>query len=1403
MKISSVLTLSVLLVLLFNSASAQDSRNEFRNLFDGSTLAGWEGSEEYWRVEEGAIVGEIPEGEQLKKNHWLIWKEGDVDNFELRVQFRLSGNPRANSGIQFRCQAEGINTVAGYQADLDQGATWLGRIYDEHGRKLLVERGSRVLIDEGGEMQVEGFADKDEYAVLFRENEWNEYRIIACDEFVSVEINGTLFSQMIDRQVGERDLSGQLAFQLHSGGPTRVEFRSVQLRELQSGEHRFDVAQKEELAAPSVGLVPMDNTGRPLNLGFEDGTLKDWTAEGDAFEGQPTRNETIAARWPDQVSGKDGDYFIAGFEKVKDAGVGSLTSVPFKVAHPWASLLVSGGARRTLSAELVLNDESQKVIQLFRGKNREEMERVYVDLSLYTGKEIFLRLVDNAPMAWGHINFDDFRFHPERPPELDRSYVARVHKNPILSHLVPNPLKSEGYGSETTAKMSLEPGFEVDVIAAEPDIHQPIAFTFDAKGRIWVIEAHSYPTKRKEGEGLDKIVIFEDADADGTFETRKVFMEGLNLASGIELGHGGVWVGAAPQLLFIPDRDGNDIPDSDPVVLLDGFGYQDTHETMNSLIWGPDGWLYGNQGIFNSAMIGKPGASDKQRTHLTAGVWRYHPTRHQFEIFARGFSNPWSLDFNEMGQLFITYCRSRWGGGPTSHVVQGGHYWNQANKGHASFISGQAPEDYEFYRNYLMASSRYGHGEGGAGKPGSRSVYGGHSLVGSMIYLGDNWPDNYRDHLFTHNLHGHQINHQINLKEGSGYNTVHAGKDVLYSPEPTYVAVELKYGPDGSVFFSDWVDLQHCHNPVSEQWDRGNGRLYRMAWADTFKPVKVDLENATDGELVQYQLHRNDWYSRIARRLLSERANRGELSPETKNQLEELATRHEDASRRLRGLWALHGIGGLSDSLGKKILEDENEYVRAWTIQLLTDDREESRSLRNRFLALAKTDPSPVVRLYLASAIQRLPASTGWKLIEFLSSHEEDASDLILPKMIWFGMGHLIEDDAYRAAKLAAKARIPVLTDYVNWYSAKLQGKSLDRTLTKLTQADDKESMIEAIALGLEGQRDLKMPRSWPKLSRKLYASENDRVAELARQIGATFGDSSLYPKMREILADSQSPLRDRKIAFSVLADALDPESTDLLVSLLDEAPFTMEVIQLAARLDRPDMADILIQRFDRFNKQQLVAAMNALTQREEMAVKLLDAIKDKTISKAHLTAYHARELSMLGSSEVDKRLSQVWGRVNETPEAVRGKIEQLDTFYAEAPLWAFRAVSGKAHFNMLCSACHQPNKSGTDVGPNLSGSGSNGARYFLENIIDPNAVVGSNYEITVIETKTGQSVSGMIENQTETAISLRTLTDTLTIAQSDIVKVTTLPQSMMPAGLLETLNETQVVELLKYLTAL
>ena len=928
-----------------------------------------------------------------------------------------------------------------------------------------------------------------------------------------------------------------------------------------------------------------------------------------------------------------------------------------------------------------------------------------------------------------------------------------------------------------------------------------MAFTFDARGRLWVVEGHSYPQKRPEGEGLDRILIFADADGDGDFETRKVFVEGLNLVSGMEVGHGGVWVGAAPELLFIPDHDGDDRPDSAPVVLLDGFGYADTHETLNSFLWGPDGWLYGNQGVFNRSMIGKPGTPDEQRHRLQAGVWRFHPTRHVFEVFAHGGSNQWGLDYDEHGQLFMTHCRSRWGKGLTTHVVQGGHYWNQSNRGYAPFVSSVSLPGRPHMRNYMLASARYGHGEGGAGKRGSREVYGGHSHVGTMIYLGDNWPHEYRNHLFTHNLHGHQLNHQINVREGGGYNTLHAGEDVLFCGDQQYIGVDLKYGPDGAVYISDWYDPRHCHNPNVEHWDRGNGRMYRMKFDAGYQPVAVDYRAATDDELVDAQSHANDWHVRMARLVLSERAAEREISSTIFCRLVTLATASEDPALRLRGLWALHAIGALDADVATMLLDDDSESVRGWAVQLAVESLG-SDDVAPLISELVEREESLFVRRYLAAALQRLPDDLAWSLADALSRQTENGADRELPQLIWYGVAGLMERDLKRATALAETTTIPVLRDYVDWYAARLSDDGRSRVAGRLAVATDEERLrlLSLFALGVAGMRGIAEPDGWSAVAADLYASSDPDVRRAAESLGAAFADETLFDRMRERLTDDAATAEAKLRALSTLAGDASIENLPIYVRLLDVDTFARRVLPLLSGYSDPEIAEAVLARLPGWQGMTSDAAMEVLAGRAEWAEQFLDAVAAGDLDKSLLTAYFARKMASLGSESLNERLAREWGQLGQSPAALKQEIAKTVATFESAPLWAYSAQAGAAHFKKLCAACHQPNQQNESIAPKLAGTGSKGVEYIVENVVDPNAVIGRDYLARVIVTSDGRVISGLIEKETDSALTVRTPTDSVVIAKADVEETAISDNSFMPTDLLKTLNERERIELFKFL---
>ncbi len=568
---------------------------------------------------------------------------------------------------------------------------------------------------------------------------------------------------------------------------------------------------------------------------------------------------------------------------------------------------------------------------------------------------------------------------------------------------------------EAPRRMTVPEGFKVALFAGEPDVVQPLAFAIDERGRLWVVETQTYPGWLQPGTpGKDRILVYEDKDGDGRHDSRKVFAQDLANLSGIELGFGGVWLTQAPYLSFIPDRNGDDVPDGPPEILLDGWDIKKSqHNVVNGLHWGPDGWLYGLNGIQSNSLVGKPGAPDAERAFLNCGVWRYHPTRRVFEIVAWGTTNPWGLDWDDWGEMFITNCviKHLW------HVVPGAHYQRMYGEDPVKGLFGlmESPADHIHWGGGPWTESR-----GGKGKHDEAG--GGHAHVGAMVYLGDNWPDRYRNTLFTVNLHGNRISNDTLERKGSGYVARHA-PDFLRTADTWFRGLELKCGPDGGVYVTDWVDTGECHN--YKVADKSNGRIYKVTYG-TPKTAAVDLRARSDRDLAALHVHKNDWFVRNARRLLQERGGK-EAVPGLEKILHEIP----DVTRKLRALWTLYAIGAAPEPLLLGLMDHPDEHVRTWAVRLSVDAKSASDAVAHKLAAMAAAEPSPKVRLALASAVQRLPVEARWPILEALVAREEDKDDSNLPLMAWYGIHPLVPSHRDRAVGLVPKIRLPLVREYV------------------------------------------------------------------------------------------------------------------------------------------------------------------------------------------------------------------------------------------------------------------------------------------------------------------------------------------------------------------------------------
>ncbi|HEV3485613.1 MAG TPA: PVC-type heme-binding CxxCH protein, partial [Vicinamibacterales bacterium] len=480
----------------------------------------------------------------------------------------------------------------------------------------------------------------------------------------------------------------------------------------------------------------------------------------------------------------------------------------------------------------------------------------------------------------------------------------------------------------------------------------------------------------------------------------------------------------------------------------DGWGYQDTHEMLNTFTWGPDGWLYGTHGVFTHSNVGKPGAPDAERQKLNAGVWRYHPTKHVFEVFAEGTSNPWGLDFNDYGHAFTTVCVIE----HLFHVVQGARYTRQAGKHFNPFIY----DDIKTMADHVHWVGRKGPhaGNGRSGVAG-----GGHAHVGAMIYLGgDSWPAEYRSAIFMNNIHGHRTNVDRLDRKGSGYTASH-GADFLLANDSWSQMLNFRYGPDGSVHVIDWYDKNQCHSSNPDIHQKSLGRIFKISHAKD-RWTRVDLRKQSSDALVDLQLHRNDWYVRHARRILQERGP--DVRVHTK--LRGILQTNADVTRKLRALWALHVTEGLREADLVALLGHENEYLRSWAVYLLVQDERPSDPVLARFAAMAQQDGSALVRLYLASAMQRVAPDKRWDVLARLLAREDDAADHNQPLMVWFAAEPLAALDIPRALTLAEASKLPNIYAYMVQRIAAIESPEALRVLSeRLARTEDHARQVQLL----------------------------------------------------------------------------------------------------------------------------------------------------------------------------------------------------------------------------------------------------------------------------------------------------------------------------------------------------
>ncbi len=1003
----------------------------------------------------------------------------------------------------------------------------------------------------------------------------------------------------------------------------------------------------------------------------------------------------------------------------------------------------------------------------------------------------------------------------------------------------PNPLLTP---QQALARFSLPPGFTADLLKAEPDLVQPIAYCWDEHGRLWVVEGNTYPQRAGQPPvprpdedphldklnpeelanllgGNDRILIFSDEDGDGTYETRKVFMEHLNLVSGIEVGFGGVYIGAAPYLLHIPIDASGDKPAGAPRVLADGFGWHDTHETLNSFIWGPDGWLYGCHGVFTHSQVRvcTGPAGPRPRTPMNCAYWRWHPVRQEFEVFAQGTSNPWGLDYNSKGQFFAEACviPHFW------HIIQGAYYLRQSNPlGHFN----------PYVYNNIDTIADHSHFVGNqwsAARDISNEAGGGHAHCGLCVYQGDNFPPEYRDRPLFGNIHGKRINQEQLLPEGSGYKASHL-PDFFKANDFNFTAVTIKAAPDGSLVFSDWYDRQKCHTSKSEIWDRSNGRLYRVRY-EGWKPWHETAGMWDATSTLDLQFRSNGWLNRMARRCIEEAAAKAPVDAALITRATALLLAEPSPEVRLRLMWWLHATNDPANAkLWLRLLKHPDAAVRQWAIQLSLELKAPAQGFLNELRRMAIEESAAPVRLAIASALQRLPFQQRWDIARALLQHTEDASDHNLPQMLWYAIEPAVPEDPAQALALLRDSRISLPARLIARRLAETQSTTaLDLLLTGAAEAKDPAAALlymAPLADALKGRFHLEQPPHWKAAyettSRLLITPTNAQDAaaldDVRLALAAAFDDIRAWPELRALARNSANPFLRRQSALQTLAAAKDPALGEMLLALLTDSSLRLDAFRQGASLSASENAEqspsaqffrAVLAQYVGYSSEEKSAAILALAGRATTARQLLDAVAAKRIPHTDIPVFAARQIAGLNDPALTELLEKHWGLVrtgdkDATATAAAVEHARLKKILTPGFLKTADLAQGRLLFKNICGQCHQLFGEGAKIGPDLTGSNRADLDYILENVTNPNAIIGKDYELHTFTLKDGQVISGMVRQENATAITVQTLGAEEQLRRADVKSEEKPGISMMPAGIFSALSNTQMRDLTAYLAS-
>jgi putative membrane-bound dehydrogenase-like protein len=980
---------------------------------------------------------------------------------------------------------------------------------------------------------------------------------------------------------------------------------------------------------------------------------------------------------------------------------------------------------------------------------------------------------------------------------------------------------SQGFSPvEAAHRMTVAKGLKATLFASEPMVRQSTFVKCDDRGRLWTIQYLQYPNpsglkrvkvdrwSRTEYDhmpeppprgprGADRITILEDTNGDGHADKAKDFVDGLNIATGVEFGHGGVYVLNPPYLLFYPDANRDDVPDRDPEVLLTGFGMEDAQAMSNHLTWGPDGWLYGVNGSTTSCRI--------RGIEFQQGLWRYQPITHEFELFCEGGSNCYGVTFDANGEVFYST-----NGGPFVNGVQGGYFYKSFGK-HGPLHNLHA---YHYFPEL------------------ERDQVPGGPPTGGTIYLADTLPHQFRGTFIAGNFLGHTVSWWTIQPKGSTVTAKYGG--VLADAHDTWFGpTDFCVGPDGAVYVSDFYDQRTAHPDPDANWDRSNGRIYKITAAGAKRSTPIDLGKLSSNELIDLLSNSNHSYANRARVELAHRPD-----PSVVDRLRKMATQTVDNQLALEGLWALNTTEDIDDQLALTLLKHPYPYVRYWTIRLIGDRKSASPKIVEQLAGLAAHEPSPNVRAQLAATAKRLPAADCLPIVDSLLRSHPNESDSRIPWLIWWAFEskaltdtRLLVDECSQPAMWNNPAAREVILLLIRRYAAEGTAAAYDAcaTLLRAAPAQYADSTHEYLRKGLaERAAGLAGIGQGGLYGEQAAGAAGDPIAEVRHfepltpplkefiakrwqqkrddperlELALRAGVDGAYAELTAAALQSSQKPEQRTPLFALLREFGQPDLVPALFEQLDaKQPDAIKLASLdvLAAYESPPVTTALLQTYTTATKDVRHRIRDILFSRPATAIAFLQSIDAEKNKADDIPVDQLRRLALHKNEHIDALVHKRWGNIG--PGSSEEKLATMRRFNNDLRAGTGTPAAGQPLFEKNCGVCHQLFGHGNKIGPDLTIANRTDRAALLGNIVDPSAVIRREFMNYVVVTTSGRVLTGVMAEQDGASVTVVDANNQRTkIPRNEIEELREAEVSLMPERILEKLTPQELRDLFAYL---